>query len=73
MGPKIKMIFLTTYANANNRVEQGNLDIRDSAWKIVRRELYHILCEYMLKERFFSLNGLFFWKKLKEHSLIIGH
>lgn len=31
MGPKIKMIFLTTYANANNRVEQGNLDIRDSA------------------------------------------
>ena len=60
MGPKIKMIFLTTYANANNRVEQGNLDIRDSALKIVRRELYHILCEYTLKERFFSLNGLFF-------------
>lgn len=52
MGPKIKMIFLTTCANANNRVEQGNLDIRDSALKIVRRELYHILCEYTLKERF---------------------
>ena len=31
MGPKIKMIFLTTCAKANNRVEQGNLDIRDSA------------------------------------------
>ena len=63
MDPKIKMILLTTWANSYNCMEEGNLDIRDRAMKIARGELYYILLEYILKERIFSLNGLF----LKKH------